>query len=768
MPPVHPSPELHNTLERCFRLASEMHHEHVSTEHLLLGLLDDKDAASALRACGAQLPILREKLQDFITRHHKALPADSQFELRPSMGLQRILSRTAMHAQGAGHESFHGAEVLATLFYEEDNHGVHLLREQEIERVQITSYIAHGERPVAGQAEEEGNSAQHTAADEADDALQKYTRDLCQAARDGELDPLIGRERELQRIEQILCRRNKANPLLVGEVGVGKTAIAEALASRIIDGSAPEALAEHTLYSLDMGALLAGTRYRGDFEERFQSLNAALLKQQQSILFIDEIHTVVGSGSASGSAMDAANLLKPLLSSRKTRCIGATTFSEYRTIFERDRALSRRFQKVQIEPPDSAHSMRILKGLKHGFEQHHALQYTDSSLRAAIELSEQYLGDRSLPDKAIDVIDEAGAAVRLSLGARRRRVGVRDIEHIVAQMAGVPTRIISGGERHQLQHLATHLKLNIFGQDQAIATLVSAIKLARTGLNSPEKTMGSFLLSGPTGVGKTELCRQLARQLGVELMRFDMSEYMERHTVSRLIGAPPGYVGHERDGLLTEAVTKNPSGVLLLDEIEKAHSEIFNLLLQVMDHGQLTDSNGRAANFRNLILVMTTNAGAADTARRSVGFTEQNRSEDSERAIERLFTPEFRNRLDAVVQFAPLSKSVIKSVVEKFLAELQARLDGRLVTLQVDDAARTWLVERGYDPIMGARPMERLVRDQIASPLAEQLLELATGKPRVAQVTPAANQRSLILRLRESSNTKKVPQTAEVELSGGN
>ncbi len=754
MPQLSPSPELQQTLQSCFQTAGEMRHEYVSVEHLVLCLLKDKDAAEVLRVCGADIEQLRAKLQDFITRHHRVLDADIQYDLRPSMGVQRILSRAAMHTQGAGRVSFNGAEVLAAVFHEEDNHSVYLLREQGIERVKVTSYIAHGNRRDTRRSADPDSTRSEVAEGESG-PLEKYTRDLCQAARDGALDPLIGREAELLRIEQVLCRRNKSSPLLVGEVGIGKTAIAEGLASRIVAGEATAALADSTVYSLDMGALLAGTRYRGDFEERFKELSEALRTSKNSILFIDEIHTVIGAGSASGGFMDASNLLKPMLSGG-LRCIGATTFREFRAIFERDHALARRFQKIQIEAPDSGHSLKILKGLKSHFEQHHALQYTDSALRAAVDLSERYLTDRSLPDKAIDVIDEAGAWVRLGPKSRRRRVGVRDIESVISQMAGVPTRIVGGSERHKLQHLATQLKLSIFGQDRAIAALVSAIKLARTGLKSREKTMGSFLLSGPTGVGKTELCRQLARQLGVELMRFDMSEYMERHTVSRLIGAPPGYVGHERDGLLTAAVSKNPAGVLLLDEIEKAHAEVFNLLLQVMDHGKLTDSNGRQADFRNLILVMTTNAGAIDAARPSVGFTEQSHLEEPDRAIERLFSPEFRNRLDAVVRFVPLSPAVITSVVEKFLAELQARLDERMITLDVDETARAWLAERGYDPTMGARPMERLIREQIATPLAEQLVELPPGQARVAQLRVSADRRDLVLLLRSSADDDSV------------
>ncbi|UZJ45720.1 ATP-dependent Clp protease ATP-binding subunit ClpA [Marinimicrobium sp. C6131] len=725
------SKDLEITLNLAFKGARSKRHEFMTVEHLLLALIDNESAANVLRACGADLGQLRKELIEFVDSTTPLIPEDdTERETQPTLGFQRVLQRAVFHVQSSGKQEVTGANVLVAIFSEQESQAVYYLKQQSIARIDVVNYITHGIHKVAGQSDHGNDSAQEQHDDDAIDGespsqspLESFAANLNEQAMQGRIDPLVGREYEVERVSQILSRRRKNNPLLVGESGVGKTAIAEGLAKRVVDGSVPEALADSVVYSLDMGALLAGTKYRGDFEKRFKGLLGELKKQKNAILFIDEIHTIIGAGAASGGVMDASNLLKPLLSSGELRCMGSTTYQEYRGVFEKDRALSRRFQKVDVKEPTVDETYQILKGLKSRFEKHHGLRYTDPALRTAAELSERYINERFLPDKAIDVIDEAGAYQQLQPPSKRKKtVGVSDIEAVVAKIARIPPKSVSSSDKEQLRKLDDNLKMTVFGQDEAIDTLSTAIKLSRAGLGSAEKPIGSFLFAGPTGVGKTEVTRQLAKCLGVELIRFDMSEYMERHTVSRLIGAPPGYVGFDQGGLLTDAVTKHPHSVVLLDEIEKAHPEVFNLLLQVMDHGTLTDNNGRKADFRNVILVMTTNAGAEDMSRPSIGFTHQDHTTDGKEAIKKSFTPEFRNRLDAVVQFGALSMDVIKTVVDKFLVELQSQLDDKKVTLDVTDEARQWLAEHGYDEKMGARPMARLIQEKVKKPLAEAVL----------------------------------------------
>ncbi|MGD8177080.1 ATP-dependent Clp protease ATP-binding subunit ClpA [Marinimicrobium sp. ARAG 43.8] len=725
------SKDLEVTLNLAFKGARSKRHEFMTVEHLLLALIDNDSAANVLRACGADLGQLRKELIEFVDSTTPLIPEeDTERETQPTLGFQRVLQRAVFHVQSSGKQEVTGANVLVAIFSEQESQAVYYLKQQSIARIDVVNYITHGIHKVAGQSDHGSDAGQEQHDDDAvggesstQSPLESFAANLNEQAMQGRIDPLVGREYEVERVSQILSRRRKNNPLLVGESGVGKTAIAEGLAKRVVDGDVPDALADAVVYSLDMGALLAGTKYRGDFEKRFKGLLSELKKQKNAILFIDEIHTIIGAGAASGGVMDASNLLKPLLSSGELRCMGSTTYQEYRGVFEKDRALSRRFQKVDVKEPTVDETYQILKGLKSRFEKHHGLRYTDPALRLAAELSERYISERFLPDKAIDVIDEAGAFQQLQPPSKRKKtVGASDIEAVVAKIARIPPKSVSSSDKEQLRKLDDNLKLTVFGQDEAIDTLSSAIKLSRAGLGSGEKPIGSFLFAGPTGVGKTEVTRQLATCLGVELVRFDMSEYMERHTVSRLIGAPPGYVGFDQGGLLTDAVTKHPHSVVLLDEIEKAHPDVFNLLLQVMDHGTLTDNNGRKADFRNVILVMTTNAGAEDMIRPSIGFTQQDHSTDGKEAIKRLFTPEFRNRLDAVVQFGVLSMDVIKTVVDKFLVELQSQLDDKKVTLDVSEEARTWLAEHGYDEKMGARPMARLIQEKIKKPLAEAVL----------------------------------------------
>ncbi|WP_020209241.1 ATP-dependent Clp protease ATP-binding subunit ClpA [Gilvimarinus chinensis] len=732
------SKDLEVTLNMAFKGARSKRHEFMTVEHLLLALIDNESAAMVLRACGADLVVLRRELIEFVDSTTPLLPEnDDERETQPTLGFQRVLQRAVFHVQSSGKQEVTGANVLVAIFSEQESQAVYYLKQQSIARIDIVNYITHGIQKVAGH-EHGAEDGSHEQSDEeslgveqpSPSPLENFASNLNELAASGKIDPLIGRSTELERVSQVLSRRRKNNPLLVGESGVGKTAIAEGLAKRIVDGEVPEALASSVVYSLDMGALLAGTKYRGDFEKRFKGLLHELKKQPHSILFIDEIHTIIGAGAASGGVMDASNLLKPLLSSGQLRCMGSTTYQEYRGIFEKDRALSRRFQKVDVVEPTVDETYQILKGLKKHFEDHHGLRYTEPALKAAAELSERYINDRFLPDKAIDVIDEAGAFQQLQPPSKRKKtVGVSDVEAVVAKIARIPPKSVSSNDLEQLRKLDDNLKMTVFGQDEAIDTLSTAIKLARAGLRSGDKPIGSFLFAGPTGVGKTEVSRQLAKCLGVELIRFDMSEYMERHTVSRLIGAPPGYVGFDQGGLLTDAVTKSPHSVVLLDEIEKAHPDVFNLLLQVMDHGTLTDNNGRKADFRNVILIMTTNAGAEDVSRASIGFTKQDHSTDGIEAIKKMFTPEFRNRLDATVQFGALPLSVVETVVDKFLTELQAQLDEKKVNLEVSTAARKWLAEQGYDEKMGARPMARLIQDKVKKPLAEAVLfgELSGG-----------------------------------------
>jgi ATP-dependent Clp protease ATP-binding subunit ClpA len=727
------SKELEYSLNVAFRSAYEKRHEFITVEHLLLAMLDNTVAVEVLRACGAHIDQLRKELDDFLDETTPLIPPGVKRETQPTLGFQRVLQRAAFHVQSSGKKEVTGANILVAIFSEQDSQAVYFLNKQDVTRLDVVNYISHGISKVREDAEPAAKSA----APESDDGeaaganpLEKFASNLNELARRGKIDPLIGRKDEIERTIQVLCRRRKNNPLLVGEAGVGKTAIAEGLAKKIIDGEVPEILAESTIYALDLGALVAGTKYRGDFEKRLKSLLAQLKKEPNSILFIDEIHTIIGAGSASGGVMDASNLIKPVLASGDLRCIGSTTYQEYRGIFEKDRALARRFQKIDVHEPTVDETYHILKGLKSRFEKHHEVKYSLAALRTAAELSNRYITDRHLPDKAIDVIDEAGACQRLQPASRRKKlIGTLEIEDIVSKIARIPPKTVSTNDKDKLRDLEKNLKMLVFGQDEPIMALASAIKLSRAGLREMEKPIGCFLFAGPTGVGKTEVTRQLAKVLGVELIRFDMSEYMERHTVSRLIGAPPGYVGFDQGGLLTEEVNKHPHAVLLLDEIEKAHGDVFNLLLQVMDHGTLTDNNGRKADFRNIILIMTTNAGASEGGRPSIGFTQQNHSTDSMKVIERMFSPEFRNRLDAIIQFKPLNIEIIGQVVDKFLFELESQLAEKRVSLVLEPDAREWLAEHGFDPKMGARPMSRVIQENIKKPLAEEILfgRLADG-----------------------------------------
>lgn len=720
------SKDLEMTLNAAFKNARDKRHEFMTVEHLLLALLDNDSAVGVLKACSADLTRLQEELLEFVDSTTPLIPSnDSERETQPTLGFQRVLQRAVFHVQSSGKKEVTGANVLVAIFSEQESQAVYVLKKQSIARIDVVNFVSHGISRTQSDAQEPTDQAQEEAGEDGASSkpLESYATNLNEQARQGRIDPLIGREHEVERVVQILVRRRKNNPLLVGEAGVGKTAIAEGLSKRIVDGQVPEVISDAVVYSLDLGALLAGTKYRGDFEKRFKGLLAELKKEKHAILFIDEIHTIIGAGSASGGVMDASNLLKPLLSSGEIRCIGSTTFSEFRGIFEKDAALARRFQKIDVNEPSVEDTFQILCGLKPYFEKHHALKYTEKALRVAAELADRYITDRHLPDKAIDVIDEAGARQQLMPENKRKKViGVSAIEDVVATIARIPPKSVSASDKDLLRNLERDLKMVVFGQNPAIESLSTAIKLARAGLNAPEKPEGAFLFSGPTGVGKTEVTRQLAKVLGIDLVRFDMSEYMERHTVSRLIGAPPGYVGFDQGGLLTEAVTKQPHCVLLLDEIEKAHPEVFNLLLQVMDHGTLTDNNGRKADFRHVILVMTTNAGAESMARRSIGFSQQDHSTDGMEIITKTFTPEFRNRLDGIIQFQDLKKDTIAHVLDKFLTELQAQLDEKRVVLHVDEDARYWLAEKGYDPAMGARPMSRLIQEKIKRPLAEQIL----------------------------------------------
>ena len=729
------SKELEKSLNEIAQSASSRRHEFITVEHLLLALLTNQAAIDVLKNVGADVGKLGTELEKYIEETTPVLPpSDEEHGPQTTLGFQRVVSRSLFHVQSSGRKEVTGANVLVAMFSEQESQAVYLLKVQGISRIDVVNYISHGISKVEDGEEEARPSAGADGGEEPGEAgqkaLQLYATDLNEEARAGRIDPLVGRSEELERVIQIICRRRKNNPLLVGESGVGKTAIAEGLAKRIVDEKVPEVVAGSIIYSLDLGALVAGTKYRGDFEKRFKAVLAELKETEGSILFIDEIHTIIGAGAASGGVMDASNLLKPLLTSGQMRCMGSTTYQEYRGIFDKDRALSRRFQKIDVVEPDVDDTYRILKGLKSRFEEHYNLRYTDKALRTASELAARYINDRFMPDKAIDVVDEAGAAQQLQPPSKRKKsIGAADVEQVVAKIARIPSSQVTSSDKASLRDLEGNLKMAVFGQDEAIEQLASAIKLSRAGLKSGEKPIGSFLFAGPTGVGKTEVSKQLAHSMGVELLRYDMSEYMERHTVSRLIGAPPGYVGFDQGGLLTEAVTKHPHSIVLLDEIEKAHPEVFNLLLQVMDHGTLTDNNGRKADFRNVVLIMTTNAGAHEMGRPSIGFAEQDNSSDGMEVIRRMFTPEFRNRLDAIVQFSALNIEVVKTVVDKFLTELQAQLDEKRVTLEVDEEAREWLAREGYDEKMGARPMQRLIQEKIKRQLAEDLLfgDLVSG-----------------------------------------
>ncbi len=725
---------LEKTLRRALALANARQHEYATLEHLLLALTEDQDAVAVLRACAVEIDRLRAQLTDFLDHELSGLVVDGVVDAKPTAGFQRVIQRAAIHVQSSGRSEVTGANVLVALFSERESHAVHFLQEQHMSRLDAVNYIAHGiakkpgmseERRVRG-ADESGGEEKR----EGGEALNAYCTNLNAKARAGKVDVLIGREREIERTIQILCRRSKNNPLFVGDPGVGKTAIAEGLALRIVRGEVPEVLKSSVIYALDMGALLAGTRYRGDFEERLKAVIQELESDKDAILFIDEIHTVIGAGATSGGSLDASNILKPALASGTLRCVGSTTYKEFRNYFEKDRALVRRFQKIDIPEPSEEEAVKILEGLRPSFEQHHGVKYTNAALKAAVALSVRYIHDRKLPDKAIDIIDEVGAAQMLRPEhLRRKTIGVKDVEDIVSKIARVPVKAVNHRDKAALKTLDADLKAVVFGQNEAIDALASAIKLSRAGLRDPQKPIGCYLFSGPTGVGKTEVARQLAGIMAIELVRFDMSEYMERHAVSRLIGAPPGYVGFDQGGLLTDAIDQHPHAVLLLDEIEKAHPDVFNILLQVMDYGKLTDNNGKTVDFRNVILIMTTNAGAADMSKPAMGFGRSTREGDDSEAIKRLFTPEFRNRLDAIIPFRALSPQIVRAIVDKFVRELAAQLADRRVHIEVDEAARNWLAERGYDPLYGARPLARVIQEHIKRPLADELLfgQLAKG-----------------------------------------
>ncbi|HIA95735.1 MAG TPA: ATP-dependent Clp protease ATP-binding subunit ClpA [Gammaproteobacteria bacterium] len=713
--------ELEKNLNDAFKLAHKKKHEFVTVEHLFLSLLDNNEALEVLNYCSADVEALQKNLETYITETTPVISEEDDLEIQPTLGFQRVLQRAVFHVQSSGKKEVNGANLLAAIFSEKESHSVYLLQQEGITRLDVVSFISHGKDDEEFEEESLTEDKNKKARDSS--ALEAFTLNLNQEAIEGKIDPLVGRKAEVERVIQILARRNKNNPLLVGESGVGKTAIAEGIAKLIVENKVPELVKDSTIYSLDMGALLAGTKYRGDFEKRLKLVLKELEEKGNSILFIDEIHTVIGAGATSGGVMDASNLLKPALSKNTLRFVGSTTYKEFRGIFEKDRALSRRFQKIEVLEPTVDETIKILKGLKSRFEKHHNIKYTENSLKAAAELSSRYINDRYLPDKAIDVIDEAGAKQQLLPKSKRKKtISEIDVEKIVASIARVPEKTVSSSDKVSLEKLEENLKRVIFGQDQAISSLAASIKLSRAGLGLVEKPVGSFLFSGPTGVGKTEVSKQLALIMGIEFIRFDMSEYMERHTVSRLIGAPPGYVGYDQGGLLTESVTKHPHSVILLDEMEKAHPEVFNILLQVMDHGTLTDNNGRKADFRNVVLVMTTNAGAHDMSRASMGFNAQDHTSDGVEIIKKTFSPEFRNRLDAMISFNPLSIEVIKTVVDKFLVELQAQLDEKKVQLEVSEKARDWIADKGYDKTMGARPMQRLIQENIKKPLAEEIL----------------------------------------------
>jgi len=737
------SRNLEQTLHRALGLANERRHEYATLEHLLLALTDDQDSATVLRACGVDLDKLKRDLTEFLDKDLAGLVTERASDPKPTAGFQRVVQRAAIHVQSSGRDEVTGANVLVALFSERESHAVYFLQLQDMTRLDAVNFISHGiakapgrsqSRPVQGtpsaNPQDEPEKEEKPRGGRGQDALSNYCVNLNKKAQQGKIDPLIGRESEIERTIQILCRRTKNNPLYVGDPGVGKTAIAEGLAKRIVEGDVPEVLGRSTIFALDMGSLLAGTRYRGDFEERLKAVVAELENHPGSILFIDEIHTVIGAGATSGGAMDASNLLKPALAQGTLRCIGSTTYKEYRNYFEKDRALVRRFQKIDVNEPTLEDAVKILQGLKTNYEKHHKVKYTPEAIRAAVELSAKYIHDRKLPDKAIDVIDEVGASrMLLPENKRRKTVTLKDVEEIVAKIARIPPKSVSADDKETLRNLERDLKAMVFGQDKAIEALSAAIKLSRAGLRDPEKPIGNYLFSGPTGVGKTEVAKQLAKTLGIELIRFDMSEYMERHSVSRLIGAPPGYVGFDQGGLLTDAIDQHPHAVLLLDEIEKAHQDLFNILLQVMDHGKLTDHNGKTVDFRNVILIMTTNAGAADLAKPAIGFGRDARVGEDEDAIKRMFTPEFRNRLDAVVPFAGLTPEIVGRVVEKFVMQLEAQLADRNVTIELSSAAKEWLAEKGYDPLYGARPLARVIQEHVKKPLAEELLfgRLARG-----------------------------------------
>ena len=731
--------DLELSLNMAFKRAREKRHEFMTVEHLLLALTDNPSAADVLRACGADLEILSNELSTFIDENTPLLNVEEERDTAPTLGFQRVLQRAVFQVQSSGNKEVTGANVLVAIFGEQESHAVYLLTQHDVARLDVLNFISHGISKISEEEHGDISPDPDTEGDlqEAESSpLEKYAINLNQLATEGKIDPLIGRQGEIDRTIQILCRRRKNNPLLVGEAGVGKTAIAEGLAKMIVDGDIPDVLKDSTIYSLDLGGLVAGTKYRGDFEKRLKGVLKQLSTEPNAILFIDEIHTIIGAGAASGGVMDASNLIKPKLASSELKCIGSTTYQEFRGIFEKDRALARRFQKIEVNEPSVDETFSILKGVRSHFEGHHQVKYTDKALKAAAELSSRYITDRFLPDKAIDVIDEAGAAIMLKPpSARKKSITVKDVEDIIAKIARIPSKQVSHNDTEVLKNLDRNLKLVVYGQDEAITTLSTAIKMARSGLGDEEKPIGSFLFAGPTGVGKTEVTRQLSMALGIDLVRFDMSEYMERHTVSRLIGAPPGYVGFDQGGLLTDAILKAPHSVLLLDEIEKAHPDVFNLLLQVMDHGTLTDTNGRKVDFRNVILVMTTNAGAHEISRSSVGFMDQDHSTDGMEIIKRLFTPEFRNRLDAIIQFKGLDEQTIVSVVDKFVVQLETQLSEKKVDLIVDEDARAWIGKEGYDPQMGARPMARVLQEHIKRPLSEEILFGKLSKGGAVNVT---------------------------------